>query len=418
MVLFFISASISRILLTLSQSIFLLSLVFSVAYYLGWIHRLIWHVAEGLGEKVLNATKVTIGNIHFDLTRGKIWFSNVVIHSPKRDQFKWDSPLLARVGRLYVQGNFSQCMFSFLVLREEIPVDIYTLVAADIQVFIERRHNFFNFFLCDKQVLVPENLSELVGEMDDDDDPNAAISHEDEENSDYNISGSLHLAENMDPFVSSSSIAPEEKAQMLMGDMLRAISRAAKEGSITGALVEHRQKITDQLKALQVAKKSVAMKEGAEIVQHVSEAVIKKTQTVHKVVQPVRKESSNQKEKTENIRIGRIQIKDLRIFTQDHWEVEANKASTPQRRRKSTLSWRKPIVIHKVDVRSSELCPPLSSKDENDLPAMYQPVEKCLEVLWRRLLAEGAKTNSGNLFKTAMGEVLDYWTEKKNYEEK
>jgi hypothetical protein len=53
----------------------------------------------------------------------------------------------------------------------------------------------------------------------------------------------------------------------------------------------------------------------------------------------------------------------------------------------------------------------LSAKDEHDLPALYQPVDQCLEVLWRRLLTEGAKTNSGNLFKTAMGEILDYWTE-------
>ena len=411
MILFFLSASISRVLLTVSQSIFWLSLLCSVAYYLGWIHRLLWHIAESEISKLLNGTKVTIGNLHLDVTRGKFWLSNVVIHAPKRDQFQWDSPVLARVGRLYVQGNLAQCIFSWCVLREEIPADIYTFVASDIQVFIERRHNFFNFFLCDQQVVVPENISELVGEMDDDEHgPIAALIHDEEESGDYN-SMNDSLVEHMD-----AATNPEEKAQMLMGDMLRAISRAAKEGSITGALVEHRQKITNQLKALQVTKKSVAMQEGAEIVQHVSEAVRKKTQTVHKVVQPVRKESSsshtNKKETTDSVRMGRVQIKDLRIFTQDHWEVEAN-----HKGRRKILSWSKPIVIHKVDVRASELCPPLSSKDEHDLPAMYQPVEKCLEVLWRRLLAEGAKTNSGHLFKTAMGEVLDYWTEKKNFEE-
>lgn len=415
MMLFFISASISQILLTVSQSIFLLSLILSVAYYLGWIHRLLWHLAESECQKVLNGTKVTIGNIQFDFTRGKVWASNVIIHSPKRHQFKWDSPLLARVGRVHIQGNFIQCIFSFFVLREELPADIYTISASDIQVFIERRHNFFNFFLCDKHGLVPENISELVGEADDED-PSFIMSHEDDENDDF-VNGSIPLAESIDDMVSSANIAPEEKAQMLMGDMLRAISRAAKEGSIKGALVEHRQKITDQLKALQVSKKSVAMKEGAEIVQHVSEAVMKKSQTVQKVVQPARKESLK-KEKVDRVRIGRMQIKDLRIFTQDHWEVDANKGPNPKRRKKSLSSWSKPIFIHKVDVRSSELCPPLSSKDDSDLPAIYQPVEKCLEVVWRRLLAEGAKTNSGHLFKTAMGEVLDYWIEKKNYEVK
>ncbi len=383
MVFSVISASISQILFTFSQSVLVVSLLLTIAFAMGWMHRLVWYLAESEISKALNGTPVTIGNLHFDLLRGQLWCSNLVLHAPRRDQFHWDSPLLARVGRLYVQGNFVQCLFSHLILREELPFDLYTLAASDIQVFIERRHNVLNFFLCDKHVVIPDMGEDIEDNSHD---------HEDSTNEEESTSMNETIT---DP------TNPEEKAQMLMDDMLRAIRQAAKEGSIKGALVEHRQKLTDQLKALQVTKKSVAMKEGAEIVQHVSEAVRKKTQTVQKVVQPTRKESIHQKnkEKTDLIRMARIQIKDVRIFTHEHWD----------RRKKST--WSKPLVIPKVDVRSSELCPPLSAKDEHDLPALYQPVDQCLEVLWRRLLTEGAKTNSGNLFKTAMGEILDYWTE-------
>ncbi|GAX10275.1 hypothetical protein FisN_3Lh477 [Fistulifera solaris] len=384
MVFSVISASISRILVTFSQSVLVVSLLLTIVFAMGWIHRLLWYLVESEISKALNDTPVTIGNLQFDVLRGQLWCSNLVVHAPRRDQFHWDSPLLVRVGRLYVQGNFVQCLFSNLMLREELPIDLYTIAASDIQVFIERRHNFFNFFLCDKHVVIPDNI--IIEENN--------SHHEDSINEEESTT------------MNETRTDPtEEKAQMLMEDMLRAIRQAAQEGSIKGALVEQRQKLTDQLKALQqVTKKSVAMKEGAEIVQHMSEAVRKKTQIVQKVVQPTRnqeslpKKKNKKNEKTKDlIRIARMQIKDLRIFTHEHF---------PKRQ------WSRPIQIPKVDVRSSELCPPLSAKDEHDLPALYQPVDQCLEVLWRRLVTEGAKTNSGNLFKTAMREVLDYyWAE-------
>ncbi|GAX22317.1 hypothetical protein FisN_3Hh477 [Fistulifera solaris] len=374
-----ISASISRILVTFSQSVLVVSLFFTIVFAMGWMHRLLWYLTESEISKALNGTPVTIGNLQFDVLRGQVWCSNLVLHAPRRDQFHWDAPLLARVGRFYVQGNFMQCLFSNLVLREELPIDLYTIAASDIQVFIERRHNFFNFFLCDKHVVIPDHIIE-------------DNSHED----------SITNEEESTTANDTSTDPTEEKAQMLMEDMLRAIRQAAKEGSIKGALVEHRQKLTNQLKALQGTKKSVAMKEGAEIVQHVSEVVRKKTQTVQKVVARKEPKNNNQAKKEDLIRIARMQIKDLRIFTHEHF---------PKRQ------WSKPIQIPKVDVRSSELCPPLSAKDEHDMPALYQPIDQCLEVLWRRLLTEGAKTNSGNLFQTVMGEVLDYWAENHSVED-
>jgi len=69
-------------------------------------------------------------------------------------------------------------------------------------------------------------------------------------------------------------------------------------------------------------------------------------------------------------------------------------------------SWNKPIYIEKMVLRSSELCPPMSMKDDDDLPAVFQSIDKIMEVVWRRALAEIAKSNTGRLFSTAFGEIL------------
>ena len=70
--------------------------------------------------------------------------------------------------------------------------------------------------------------------------------------------------------------------------------------------------------------------------------------------------------------------------------------------------WNKPITLQEVVFRAAELCPPMSSTDEDDLPAIYQPADKLAEVVWRRILAEMAKTNTGRLFQTAVGEALAF----------
>ena len=58
-------------------------------------------------------------------------------------------------------------------------------------------------------------------------------------------------------------------------------------------------------------------------------------------------------------------------------------------------------------IRAAEMCPPMSAKDEDDLPAIYQTLDKFLEILWRRLLTEVAKSNAGRLFSAAWFETLN-----------
>jgi hypothetical protein len=409
--------AITRLLTYTSQTLLILSFLLSAAYSLGWIHRFIWYRAEQEISKLLNDTPVTIGSLRLDLIRGKIWASNVVLHSPRRNEWKWESPLLGRVGKVYVESNLVQCILFDVFLREKIPLELRTVQASDIQGFVERKQNVFNFFLLDKQMILPEP-QDLPDEEYDINNP--ITPHVDSNASPSATSASSGVATATDTSmnINTSSWDPEddadgetsEKAQRLVDDMLRAVKslgRAAQEGSLQGALHEHRHNFTTQLRALQTSsKKSQAMKEGVKIAQEVGKAVAEKTQNVQHFVMPPRRKDEG--EKPPLCRIGRIVIRDARIFTRDHWDdTSTDGESKPVNHGKA--SWNKPITLKQIVIRSVELCPPVSVKDEEGLPVLYQPIDALIDVVWKRILAEVAKTNSGHLFQTAMGEVLDYY---------
>jgi hypothetical protein len=404
--------AITRLLTYASQTLLIVSFLLSAAYSLGWLHRYIWYLAEKEISKLLNDTPVTIGSLRLDLIRGKVWASNVVLHSPRRNEWKWESPLLARIGTVYVESNLVHCILAEVFLREKIPLELHTVSLSDIQGFVERKQNVFNFYLVDKQMILPEP-QDLIDE--DDDTTTAPHVHVD--------SNGSPSAAATDPSMNSSSweFAGEdpsdgtdgettEKAQRLVDDMVRAVQslgRAANEGSLQGALHEHRHNITAKLRALQTSKKSQAMKEGVKMAQEVGKAVVEKTQNVQHFVLPPRRKVEG--EVPVQSRIGRIVIRDARIFTRDHWDDTASSDGKNKSANHGKASWNKPITLKQIVIRSVELCPTVSAKDEQGLPALYQPIDALLDVVWKRILAEVAKTNSGHLFQTAMGEVLDYY---------
>ena len=47
-------------------------------------------------------------------------------------------------------------------------------------------------------------------------------------------------------------------------------------------------------------------------------------------------------------------------------------------------------------------------------PVLYQPIEKCMDAILKRFVADMAKANNGRIFQTALGEVLDYWSTLEN----
>ena len=387
------------LLMHVSQTLLYVSFFLSAAYSFGWIDRFFWYVLETEASKILNGTPVTVGSLQVDLIRGKAWMSNVVLHSPKRHLWKWQSPVLARVGKVYVECNLVQCVFYDWILREDLPLEIYTLHVSDIQCFVERRQQVFNFYLMDPHNVLPDP-QDLDDEEEEYDEVIPTIQKSNEDSFDQNHEDTSNSTSA--PSSDHAVVEEQETAQKLVDEMMRAVQslgRAARKGgSLQGALVEHRQTIATKLKKLKAAKKSEAIQEGAKIVQQVSKAVVKKTGNVHQVVVPERREIKG--EKIVYARFGPVVIEDMRIFTRDHWDADENKKES---------SWNRPIVIQQMAIRAAEFCPPLSAKQDNNFPVLYQTIDKSLDVIWKRVLAETAKSNSGRLFQTAMGEMLDYY---------
>eukprot|EP00977_Amphora_coffeiformis_P018036 scaffold6091_cov164-Amphora_coffeaeformis.AAC.20 len=396
------------------RSILLLTVAFAICYQVGWFHRLIWFMAEREASKALNGTKVTIGSFDLDLIRGTGWGSNVVVHSPQRHVWKWESPLLARVGKVYVETNLVRVLLSMLLLREEPPLEIYTLHLQDIQVFMERKQQVFNIYLLDPHNVIPEP------KFDDDDEENNEKDTNDLSNVNVAISSEDHSGSEEAAEVSTP--VEKEKAQMLVDEMIKAVQslgKAARDGSLPEALQQQRQTVTNRLKELQSKPiKSQAMRDGIKIVQHVSKAVVEKTQTVQKIVQqPDKRQLDN--EKIVYARFGRVVMEDLRVFTRSSLTQKGaaekkKKNNTSETATKSGLanSWNKPIVVEHLAVRPSEFCAPLTVKDEDGLPVLYRPINYCMDAIMKRVVAEMAKSNTGTLLKTAMGEILDFWVEK------
>jgi hypothetical protein len=154
-------------------------------------------------------------------------------------------------------------------------------------------------------------------------------------------------------------------------------------------LAEHKDQLTSQLIALQSTKKAPALQEGVKIVQEVSKNLVEKTQGVHKVVIPKRRKLPN--DKIVYARIGRFMMQDCYVFfTRGSYDG-------------SSCYWQDPIHVPYMSLKPAEFSPPLSALDEQGWPILYQPLERSLDLLIKRFVAEMAKVNTGRLLHTAMG---------------
>lgn len=364
------------------RKLLLLSLSLSVCHFMGWIHRILWFVLEWYLSFLANGAHISVGSFEYDLLRGQIIGYNVIVHTPKREEWKWESPLIVRVGRVYVE-------FSLLALLRDFtssltpPVDIYTIEVADVQVFIERQQHVFNFYLLDSCIILP--------------DPTTIIPQQDDESTKQQQQQSLEEEEE-----------ESEEAHQLVENMLTSIQQlVSAKGDWKASLNEQRHSLTSKLRQLQTSENKVsAVQEGVRVIRKVGEAVAQKTQDLPAAAAPERRQDEPP---PPNIRVGRILARGVRIFTRDNFTHDNNNDNNNN---KHTLllegcCWNQPIYVEELIVRASELCPPMSLVDENGLPAVYQPLDKVWEVVWKRLLAESAKSQGGRLLNTAVGEMLD-----------
>ena len=192
-----------------------------------------------------------------------------------------------------------------------------------------------------------------------------------------------------------------DKAQQVVDDMLTAVRRAAQEGDHGAFWTHYRQSLTNQLKQFTQSQKSKsqAMQEGVHLIQQLTGRITKTAVSAQQVVLPARRRLPGDEQPVYG-RVGRVVLQDMHIFLREN-----NSNSNGSETNKS--NWNKPIGIQRVAIRASEFCPPLSARDADSRPALYQPLDECLEVVWKRVLAEMAKSNTGRFFQTAIGEAAD-----------
>ena len=504
--------TVTLLLFRVLQSSVYVSLFVCLAYKVGWVERFIWFLAEREATKVLNGTLVTFGSlkINWNWMRGivHVKITNVIIHTPQRELWQWESPLVARIGHATIEANLIITIAHIVLFKEEIPVEIYTAKVEDVQVFVERKQNIFNFYLFDKQMILPDPrdlaaeaaptttissqsvatsetgtvttvssaqtmASTSQQENINDDSNNASASRaepelaqqlqsqesngnvaEDQPNTtEDGLGADPSSSSNDEPDdkerdqqlqVDANEEASKKKAEKLVVDMLTAVKTlgkaAKKKNGFKDALHKQGHNLASRLRTIPKGKETLA--ESVMVMQQVGKVAaesIKKTRLKNLVPQRIRGGKP-----PPVARVGRIVVKQLRVFTRDSWirpeqqpssskdntkripssSILSNgsEKSTPKTNNYSTSyttiqtavgtseknGWNKPITLQEVVFRAAELCPPMSSTDEDDLPAIYQPVDKLAEVVWRRILAEMAKTNTGRLFQTAIGEALAF----------
>ncbi len=448
-----------------------LAIAVAVAHRVGWLDRWIWFILEKEGKKICNGARITIGSFTIDwseVLQGQITLhaSNAVLHTPQRDEWQWDSPLIARIGKATVECNALITVFHGVLLKREVPIEAYTVIVSDVQVFVERRNSVINVYLLNPTLQLPpppygkksdiSDGEEGVEKSKNNNAPgNSALEantasneHRSEDRNDSSMSSSQKGATTF--FDTKSSINPLEQsvesferdnhnqqAKVLVNEMLQAVQvlgGAAARGQLPGAIKQQGLELVGRLQGF---REQQNLEEGLRVMQQAGKVALESLQTAPQLILPKPADRESEK-KILYIRIGRIIGNDLRIFTKDSWinpasnqedhvdttndgsagvqntgkqfKGDTSKASTDASSSDSNGnkngSWNKPIYIQKMVLRSSELCPPMSMKDENDLPAVYQNVDKVVEVVWRRLLAEVAKSNTGKLFSTAFGEIL------------
>jgi hypothetical protein len=459
-----------------------------VAHHLSWLDRWIWFIMELEARKAMNGAQVTLGSFTIDwseILQGKISLhaSNAVIHTPQRAEWRWDSPLIARIGKATVECNAPITIFHALFLRREIPIEAYTILVADVQIFVERRDSLINVFLLNPTLQLPPP----PGRIDDktycrDDEVNG--DHRKDINSD-NDNKTIHpttegsasvilkkenteqsemsfpllstkdkndsllnpVQENTAATLSDGEVSSNhnQQAKVLVNEMLHAVQLlggAAARGQLPGEIKQQGLELVGRLRGF---REQENLEEGFRVMQHMGKVAVESLQNGPRLILPKPDTSRERKKKTIiSIRVGRIAIDDMRIFTKDSWinnatttqddhdpannvtttgtvetpnksNYSSKKTNTPGKNAATTTidinnkhngSWNKPIIIERMILSSSELSPSLSSLDDHNLPAIYHSVDKIIEVVLRRLLVEIAKSNTGKLFSTAMSEVL------------
>lgn len=137
--------------------------VLAVLHRCGVLLRLAHRTAERELSKELNGCRTTIGRFRVDLRTGRVEVRDLVVHSPRRDEWEWDAPLLARAASIEASLDLVSFLDASTLPRAPIAAwlghtcrEVRWVRIDGAQIFAERRRNVFNFHLLDASLHLPD----------------------------------------------------------------------------------------------------------------------------------------------------------------------------------------------------------------------------------------------------------------------
>lgn len=382
---------------------------------------------------------------------------DLIIHNKNREGWEWDSPCLARVGRIEVTLNFASVIQLPKIGRilNHTFFDVYTVLVEDVQVFVEKRKNIFNFHLLDASLDIPdhalimEEYNKLTKRKQELGGPN-------EEGLGLSKSISLDREEERGDSVGVREEGTlirerEEKANKIVEKLVGAVSRigqAANEGGSKGlqsALMNQKNGLVQNLKQLHTQKSRTdsitegkdwkgKKEHGVSVMRELGKVVEKNVTDIKNQVaflqKPPGKKQGWESRPADDIRVGSILLREARIFNKDillakggNGDDVANATSAIVLKQNSRrlkggkvedtsnrqLGWARPIVIFELAITGAELCPPMSTRcSTTGLPVVGISIDRLVDIILKRIMAEVAKSNTGRLFQTAFDDVFSF----------
>jgi hypothetical protein len=416
----------------------------------GALRRYALKFAEDELSKNMNGALITLSDGQFDLWRGKVIARDLIIHNKDRDDWEWDSPCLARVGRIEVTLNFTSIIKLPLFGRimNHTFFDVYTILVEDVQVFVENREHVFNFHLLDPSLNIPCHTV-IMDEYNKTKKKRPDLKMIDGDSL-VGVSQSVILEKDesrgdLDGFSEEGILVreTEEKANKIVEKLVGAVSKigkAANEGSsraLQSVLRNQKDGLVQNLKQLRTQKSMTGAlsdkkdwestkKHGVSVMRELGKVVEKNVIDIKTSLsflqKPPEKKQGWQSKSPDYIRVGSLLLREGRIFTKDillakggngDGVVNAASALVPDQfnssRQKTTSGWTRPIVIFELAITGAELCPPMSARvPTNGMPLVGISMERLLDIVQKRIMAEVAKSETGRLFQTAFGDLFSF----------
>jgi hypothetical protein len=428
--------------LLLLRATFLFTATLSFLHETGALRRYAIKFAEDELGKNMNGVKITLSDGQFDLWRGKVIARDLIIHNKDRDNWEWDSPCLARVGRVEIALNFTSVIKLPLFGRilNHTFFDVYTILVEDVQVFVEKRKNVFNFHLLDPSLNIPghtlimdeyNNTKKKWPELETIDGEilvgvSKSVSLEKEEAQANSVGSREEVVEG------TQARETEEEANKIVEKLVGAVSKigkAANEGgskALQSVLRNQKDGLVQNLKQLRTQKSMTGAssdkkdweskkKHGVSVMRELGKVVEKNVidikTSLSLLQKPPEKKQGWQSKSPDYIRVGSLLLREGRIFTKDILLAKGGKGDSAVSAAsvKTTSGWARPIFIFELAITGAELCPPMSARDPSDgMPLVGISMERLLDIVQKRIMAEVAKSETGRLFQTAFGEVFSF----------